>query len=390
MTITRPVSALITYSPMPAIDAANPPPGSGLTPVVFDNITDDRPALQAALDYVKAVHGGGRVVVSKPNAPGLRLLAGITIPAKVQLVSDETTLFNFSAIPANSTAITIIDTNFTPLVGVRMDGGKFTTNPVAGSETTTGISVTGVNTNVEKVALQYFGTGIDLAHQSTFLNTFTDCRLGRCDLIVDADIEGAGVGNAGERWVFRGCVLANSARAYVASANGCHLRFEDCSIDFCTEIGKINNATVYHTGHIEANSTPHLFDVTGNSQMFFTDTRFVLSKCVLFKTGQGPANYGLGAARFDQCTAFFTDTNNAPRNVKSEELIQWPANTTTITTYVPWPLKWVAITADFAFNDGVGVPTADKVRVTTMSSTTGALTLEAPTNAAARWVRIKF
>lgn len=390
MAITRPVSGQVTYSPMPTVDVFNPPAGAGLTPAVGDNTTDDKPAVQAALDYVKAAHGGGRVVVSKPNVVGVRFLSGLTIPAKVQLVSDEATLFNFSGLPANATAITVNDTNFTPVVGVRMDGGKFTVNPVAGSETTTGISVTGVNTNVEKVSLQYFGTGIDLAHQSTFLNTFTDCRLGRCDLIINADIEGRGVGNAGERWVFRGCVLANSTRAYLASANGCHLRFEDCSIDFCTEIGKVNNATVHHSGHIETNSTPHLFDVTGNSQMFFSKTTFVLGKCVLFKTGQGPSNYGFGAARFDNCGAYFTTNLDVGTNRKSEELLSWPANTTTITLYVPWPLKWCAITADFCFNDGVGVPNADKVLVSSMVSTTGALTLTAPTNAAARWVRVKF
>lgn len=390
MAITRPVSALVTYSPMPTVDAFNPPAGSGLAPLAGDNTANDRPALQAALDHVKATHGGGRVVVSKPSTAGVKLLTGITIPAKVQLVSDEVTLFNFSGLGAGATAITVNDQDFTPLVGVKMDGGNFSpaSNP---TNSTVGLSVTGVNLNFEKLAMQYFGKHLALAHNSTFLLTFTDCRLGRAGTIVDLDIEGAGVGNAGERIVFRGCVLANSNRAFHATANGAHLRFEDCSIDYCLEFGRINNAQVVFRGHLECSSaTPHLFDMTGNPRLHISDTVMVLGQTLITKES-GPANYGFGSVRVSNSSCFYTDPAGAGRNRMSEDLIPWESGITTKTLRYPWPLKWLPVTAQFCGTDGAVVPNDDTLRLTAMDIPAGTITLTSSSAfAGQRWARVSF
>ncbi len=389
MAITRPVSSAVA-SPMPEVDAFNPPPGSGLTPVVGDNTTDDRAALQAALDYVKATHGGGRVVMSKPNCAGVRITSGITIPSRVQLASDEETFLFAVGLDPGEAAITVNDQDFTPLVGIRMDGANFVPASTP-TDSTIGISVTGVNLNFEKLAMQYFGKHLALAHNSTFLLMFSDCRLGRAGTIVDLDIEGAGVGNAGERVVFRGCVLANSNRAFHATANGAHLRFEDCSIDFCTEFGRINNAQVVFRGHLEcSSSTPHLFDVTGNSRLHISDTVMVLGKTLITKE-VGPANYGFGSVRISNSSCFWTAPDDVSRNRMSEDLVPWETGVTTKTLRYPWPLKWLPVTAQFCGTDGATVPNDDTLRITAMDIPNQTITLTSTASyAGQRWSVVRF
>jgi hypothetical protein len=361
------------------IYSADPPPG--LTPLPSSPTADATAIVQSHIDALDAA-GGGRVVLSKPGS-SIRFSSQtsgtalhLRTDSKVQLVSDENTLLDFSQLSSGA-AITVDDDDFTPLVGIRMDGGMFTPTTSDLSSTYTGISVTGVNLVFEKIAMQYFGRGIDVAHNSTFLLTFRDCRLGRCATVAYADIEAAGVGNAGENVKFADSVIANSVRAFNASANGLHLKFVDTSLDFCTEIGRVNNAHVHFTGcHVETNSTPYVFDVTGNSIMSFGDTEFVLAKTIMFKAGQGPANIGFGGASFKNCSAYFVNNVDVGENVRSEHRFLFPSGTTTHSLYMPWPLKWTPISAGFAFLDGNDGGT-DQLRVTSMTSGTGQINLTA-------------
>lgn len=401
MTITRPVSALVSSSPMPTVDALNPPAGSGLTPVAGDNVTDDRPAVQAALDYVKATHGGGRVVVSKPNAPGVRFLSGITIPAKVQLVSDETTVLNFSGIASNATAITVNDTNFTPMVGVRMDGGNF--DPAATpNNATIGLAVYGYGLGFEKLHIQYFGRGVDVAHQDTFILQFSDCGISRCGTAFYGDIEAAGVGNAGERTVLDRCTIANSNVGFVATANGMDMHFTATSIDFCREFGRINNASVYFQGHLEtggglATYPNYLFDLTGNGHLYLADTCVIMGGgrpnglYYLCRLDRGVANYGYGGVRTKNTSIYWVDQTGAARNTFSEHMIALEANQTSVTLRNPFPLRWTPVTVAWCVTDGAVVPNNDVIRISAMDAAAGTVTLTASAaHTAQRWMRVSF
>ena len=101
--------------------------------------------------------------------------------------------------------------------------------------------------------------------------------IGRCATCVYVDIEAVGSIVAGERVTFKDFTLANAVRGFNASAGGCHIRFENVSSDFVDEVGRISNARVFYSGHIETND-PYLFDMTGNSMLFMSDTELVLAQ----------------------------------------------------------------------------------------------------------------
>lgn len=377
------------------VDAGNPP--AGLTAVSFNGTTNDQPALQAILNYVQSTYGGGRVILSKPSAvgnagPAVRLGSGITIPAKVQLVSDETTLIDASPITTGA-AITVNDTNFTPLVGIRMEGGKLSPTTSDYTSTYTGVKVTGNGLRFEKVSVKYFGRGIDLATSNTWGAKFVGGIAQNCAVGVYADHEAAGTTNSGEELVFDGFDLANNVRAWWATGNGTGMQFSNLSMDYSSgDIGKCNNSRIFIRGcHVETSAGSYVFDVTGNTQFHAMGTRFTLGQMLLFKTAQGPSNYGFGKARFDACEVFFTDNTATGQNVSSEHYISWPASTTSMSIYVPFPLKgWCAVHAAFVLVDAYYVPNSDVPLITSRNDLTGQLTITSPSNAAQRFIRLKF
>lgn len=381
------VAATTDGAGFPATVNAAAPPGT-LTPVTFNNSTNDQPALQAQLDYVKAAYGGGRVVLSKPDGVGVRITSGITIPAKVQLWSDETTLINAAGITTGA-AITVNDVDFTPLVGIRMDGGLTLPTTTDLTSSYTGIRVTGRGLRLEKTHLQYFGRGIDLATSGTFCNTIVGGHMSRVATGFYLDYEAVGNPVSGERNTIKDFTVANSVRGFNASNGGNHLRFENVSIDFTDEAGRISNAHVYYQGHIET-TDPYIFDVSNNAMLQMADTELILGQAVLFKTGVGPTNPGFGGARFHNCVCFFTNNVGVSGTIRSEHTFLWPATTASFTLYVPYPLKWCPVEAHFTYLDGTTVPNGDQITVAASPSATGQLNMTAPTNAAARWARVKF
>lgn len=400
MTIVRPVPGATGggsgVSIVGPVIYADSPPG-GLTPVTFNDTTDDGPALQAQLTYVKNTFGGGQVVLSKPNGAGVKITSGLTIPTGVQLVSDERTVIDATAITTGA-AITVNDTNFTPLVGIRMDGGMFVPTSTDLPSTYTGISVAGSGLKFEKCHLQYFGRALDVAHSDTYGVTFEDCTIDHCATGLYGDIEAAGVGNSGEKIVYSGGSIANSVRGFRLTAGGMHARFVNTSIDFCKELGSTNNARIFFQGHLESGGdgvNNYLFDVTGNSMVDIVDTEIVMGGRTgglyyIFKQSAGPSNYAFGAARFSNVHCYFVDSDGNAQNVRSEHMVDWPANTTTKTITTPYPLRWATTTAQFCVTDGGSLPNGDPIYISASNTSTGKITLTSPTNAGFRWVLVRF
>lgn len=375
----------------PTVNAANPP--AGLTAVTFNNTTDDRPALQALLDYVKNTYGGGRVVLSKPNGAGVRINSGITVPTNVQLVSDETTLLNASNFTTGA-AITISGQNFSPLVGIRMDGGRFTPTSANLTGTYTGIKISGVGLKLEKCHLQYFDRAYDTAASDTWSVVFEDCTAEHCAIAWYADITAAGAGNAGERNTWRGGAIANNVLGFQASEGGQHLRLESTSLDFNTVAGRILNAHVFMQGvHLEMNSSTgvdYCFEVTVNAIVHVDGMEAVLGSGLykMFRNDGGstyaPWNTGFGEALWRGATVFYTNSASASGTVKSRAQSTLPANASTVTLHYPFPLQWSVPTATF-------VNSGDSIWVSAQSSTAGTITFTASaTNASARTFIVDF
>jgi hypothetical protein len=378
----------------PIVYADAPP--SGLTAVVFNDSTDAKPALQAQLNYLSTTYGRGTVVVSSPGA-GYKILSSVTIPAKVQLRSDETTLCDATAITSGP-AFIVNDTNFAPIVGLRIDGGMFSPTSANLTSNYTGISITGNGLKFEKCHFQYFGRALDVANSNTFGITFEDFTIDHCATGLYADLEASGASNSGEKIVYTGGSIANSVRGFRATANGMHIRFTNTSIDFCTELGSINNARVFYEGHLESGGdgvNNYLFDVTGNSMVDITNTEIVMGGRTgglyyIFKQSAGPSNYGFGSARFSNVHCFFVDSDGNGQNVRSEHMVSWPSGTTTLTITTPYALRWCTVSAEFIGTDGGVPPNADQIYVSGMNTSTGKITLTSPTFAGQRWVLVRF
>lgn len=371
--------------------SAEPPPGS-LSPLPTSNTADATAIVQAHLDAVSAA-GGGRVVVEKPGQ-SVRFLTGLTVPSKVQLSSDENTVLDFSQVTSGA-CITVADQqNCTPLVGLRMDGSMFTPSSGDLSSTYTGIKITGRGLVFDALHLQYFGRAIDIAQSSTYGVTFRDSTIDHCANGLYADLETSGASNSGEKIVWSGGSIANSVLGFNASAGGMHIRFQDASIDFCTTFGRVSNARLYYSGHLERSggtTSTYLFDVVGNSRVHMSDTEIIMGSGQLFNTAAtGPSNYGFGEARFSNVSAFFTDPASASQNVDSDYMISWPTSTTTGSVYVPFPLKWCAVSAAFCVTDSYTAPNTDAVQITGMTPATGQISLTTPAYAGQRWIRLRF
>lgn len=365
-------------------------PPTGLTALVAGGSTSQTTVLQAHLDHVKATYGGGVVDVRRPGS-SIKLNTGITIPAGVQLLSDEFTNLDFSGLTTGA-AITVNDQDFTPLIGVRIYGPA---DRVL-SNVTVGLSVTGIGLRFYNTRIRYFGKGVDLSHANTYILSFIGGDIGHCGTCVFDDTETGALAQNGERIVFNHFTLYNSERAVHVTGNGVTVHFTNCSIDYCTEFGRIQNSWVFYTGsHLEKSGTvtDYGFVLLGNPHLFVDNSLFVLSGMahLVNPSSTGPSNYAYGAARFSNVSAFYVDVDAVSNTQYSEHMVGFPVNATTVTVSTPFPLKWVTVTAQFAATDGYTQVNTDTVRISAIDPPTGKITLTAPAYAGGhRWVLVSF
>jgi hypothetical protein len=379
------------------LDAFNPPSGSGLSALVGNGSTDDSAALQAALNYANTTWGGGRVIVSKPGAT-VKCSSGVTVPTTVQLVSDRKTLLNFPSLTGTQTAITVSGNAYTPLVDVWAEGPN---SSASLSNTTIGVKVDGgTRLHLKGLTLKHFGRGLDVAHSDTYIITVWDSHLSTNGTSLYADYTAASATNAGENISLIGCLIDNSALGINATSNGCSMFFTNCSIDFCTTFGNISDAWVHFTScHLETggNVGAYLFGVDRNSHVKFTGTKIIMGGgrtgglYALFDVSQGPWNYGYGRAQFSDSNIFFVDPNSANQERFSDDLMVLASGSTTLTFYTPYPLRWCMVDVGFVATDGVVVPNADTITITSMNPATGQVTLTASASYGSdRFVRVKY
>lgn len=394
MSLSRFADVMEPANPAQTIHAADPHPL--VTPIVADGVTNDYAALAAQIAYLNSI-GGGRLDLRMPGQR-IKCNSGLTIPPGVQLYSEESTLLDFSGI-GTGTAITVSGQDLTPLVGVYIEGPNST---VSLSDTSVGISVTGIGLRFYNCRVNYFGRGVDVAHTDTFIINFIGGLIGNCGTGIYADHVTAATSNAGEGIGFAHFTIANCALGVNASGNGTQLHLSDNSrIDFCTKFGIINGAWLYLTAfHLEtigsSGGLTYLFDVQNNSHVFMSNGDVIMGGSPgsaltnLFNPSNGPSNYGYGLARFENVVVFYVNPSGASDNVFSDQMYAWPASTTTANYHTPFPLRWCAVSADFCVTDGYTQPNADRVQITAMGGGAGTFTLTTPSNANQRWIRVHF
>lgn len=321
----------------------------GLDPVATDG-TAQATHLQAMIDYLDDL-GGGTVDLRNPGATIALGTSGITLPGTVSLLSDEKTKLTYAGTGA---AITVHGTEYTPMVGVWIEGPNSTSSL---TDTSIGVSVTGVRLRFYNCIVGYFGRGWDWAHSETWLVSLIGGSVYNCGTCVYNDNVAETAGNAGEGMILDHVTLYNSGRAINVTGNGVDFKMSNCSIDFCGEFGYISDAWVYFTAcHMETQggtSGTYLFDVRGNSKVSFANCDIIMGEGTtgtlnyLFNHTEGPSNYGNGQAHFVNTKIFCKSPSGADITQWSEQLLEWPddSTTTTVDLFTPYPLFWCPVEA---------------------------------------------
>ncbi|GAB3598604.1 hypothetical protein GCM10027586_00650 [Kineococcus gypseus] len=277
--------------------AIAPSAESGLTAVAANNSTDDTARLQAILNYVKATYGGGDVHL--PNKT-MRLTSTLTIPSRVRVLGTQASILNFSSAPDGTVCVSVNDTDFTPFIGVEINGKG------TGSGQT-GLKVKGFGLRFVDVRVDGFKWGVDMFESDTYINSFDHCVFVSCQLILQIDLgdawssHGRQAGNSGERTTFLDCTFANSDDVYFSSGSGAGLHFVGCSFDFVGRLGsQWDSHAFFDSCHFEFNggTYDHAFRLRGYSRLTIGDSNFICGGNLhhLVWTDEAPGTVGGGRA----------------------------------------------------------------------------------------------
>lgn len=378
-------------------------PHPGVTAVVANGSTNDAATVQTQLNYVKTTWGAGVLVL--PANKTLKMNAGITIPAKVQLVYAGTVL-DFSALSTTTgVAVTVSDSDFTPLVGtggmIVGPSGDPRGTPTNTADVSVGVKVTGVRLDFIDFNVRSFGRGVDTAQSETWSLTFRGGSIYQCYYCIWADNNADVASNAGESIVFDGLTIYNAVRGMRICGNGVSAFFTHCRIDYLlTRFGELEDARVHFTNcHIEVGGTQiaYLFDVDKNAHVDFTATYILMGAgspnitFYLFNPAKAPWNPGFGGARFSGAKIFYVNPSAANSEQRSEYMVAFPSGTTTLALHTPYPIRWCPVSAEFVSSDSTRVANTDQAYVTWTDASTGNITVTASASSGStRWVRIKF
>jgi len=329
-----------------AIYLADPPDASGLSAVVADGSTNDRAAIQAAIDYVDTTWGSGYVI--GPAGSTMKCNSGITLPTngKVQL---RDCILDCTSMTGSGFAITVNDTDFAPLYNVKLTGP-------AKNSTVKGLSVSGTGQRFERVEIRYFGVDLDMTFNDTYINTFVQCALGESDLVVRQDLA-TGITNSGEKTVFRDCAFFNSGKIFHVTNNNGGLFVDGCSLDYSAEMGYLSTTHAWFTNcHVESTfvATPNgwLFEPAFEARVNFTACNFIMGSTggeglrYIIRPNTGPSVNGKGRVLWSNCAAYFVDTSSTGQQRFSDELVWIDPSTSAKTFESPFVSNWGPISAE--------------------------------------------
>ena len=258
---------------------------------VGDGATNDAPAIQAALDYVAALAGGGTVYF--PAAGKYKCISGLTVDTNKVSVDLNGAYLDFSAM-ASGVALTITQSN----ADANVRHGLNHAHPIRNG-TIEGAS--GANTAITAVYLHDAGAlhvvaggeflnmfflnwGKDVVFGSGAFNiTFTKCNF---SLTVGTPTTysvtiPAGLTNAGERITFNECVWNNRALILSMDNTGCTMFFNGCSLDGqASRAFTVTGGYVYIDAcHIEQTTdADYWFHVSGANTLLLVTGSMIISQ----------------------------------------------------------------------------------------------------------------
>ena len=327
-----------------------PPVGSGLSAIAANGSTNDRAAIQAALDYVDSTWGAGTVI--GPVGTTVKCNSGITIPTKVQLRDLTLDCTSMSTGPA----ITVNDTDSVPLYNVKVTG------PGDGSSVDC-LDVTGVGLRFERLEIREFRRNVDLANENTYINTFIQCAIGEANVCVYQDLSAVGATNSGEKTVFRDCTFFNSTQVLQVTNNQGGMFLDGCSLDYSALMGYVSSSHVFFDScHVESNfvTTPngYFFEPAFEARLSFNGCNFMMGSTggeglrFIIKPTTGPSVYTKGRVTYSGCMAYFVDTSSTGRQRFDDELQFIEQTATTVVFETPFVSKWGPVSVNVAANDG--------------------------------------
>lgn len=376
------------------IYALNPSTESALTPIAADANTNDAPRIQAMLNYIKNTYGAGTLQI--PPGKVSNCNTAITLPAGVQVRGSITSRWDFYYAPEGITALTINDSDTTPIDGLTINGKQWDANAsTANTTTSTGLRITGSNLWFNNVSIRSFNTGVDLTADHTYIINFQQCTLIGNKLGINLDLSNEWSGrttgsiDSGERITITDSLIANCGTAFWATGNGLDLHLVNTSNDGNNLYGRINVARVYNvsshfegTYNAETGSTghPYMFQMDSNARMTFTACDFILGGTAathIINPANGPANYGGGYVKYTACDVFSAKTAAAASATvlgQSETVVPVTTGATTVTMSTACISKYSRARVTIVGTDGY--PQANvTARITEINTAAATLTV---------------
>lgn len=354
------------------------PASTGLTSLVADGTTDDASRLQAALNYIKNTYGAGTLVL--PPAT-IKLASGVSIPAGVRMIGHHSTKSKLQYTATSGAAVSVNDGSCTPVEGFYIAGP-------GGTNTATGLSVTGARMAFRDLEIRYFNKGIDMCHDDTYIVSFTDCRIGNNTWCVWDDIAGksgsAVINNSGERLVFQSCLFDNSTSIGYFSANGPSTYFIGCSLDYTASFGTYWDQNTFFIGcHIETTGSAsggrdYLIHLDGNAKMSLNSCSVIIGGTGIIHLtdqSQGPYNYGSGNLRLHNIDIYYTPPASGTTVSRSSFAVRLESGVSSFSGYSALVSRWSSMSVKFVQSDTMLPPAGLTPMITSIEQNTGAFTI---------------
>lgn len=211
---------------------------------------------------------------------------------------------------------------------------------------TIGLDITGDSIRTENVEIYDFQTGIDFAHDNTYILEFHRVRVHDTTVCVYADMFSRNSQNAGERIVFHDSGLFNSVWAVYANCNTLDMYFDNCFIDYCNEFFIFGEGTYYFNGtHLENSLTnpqrvwkanvDRFMTVNGGAVVGFTNCLFNLFQMHRIVN----ADSTLGTVTYNNCRAYFLASDGTHKTCLSEQRVYIDIRSTSNVLYSPYISK---------------------------------------------------
>jgi hypothetical protein len=340
-------------------------PPAGLTAIAANGTTDDSANIQAHLDYVKATWNAG-VVKLPPQT--IKCLSGLSIPSGVTLrgSSREFTVLDFSAAGSSIVALTGTHPSGKPVENLKLKGPNGTTKLGYPTNTSTGISFSGIGVTVSDVSIESFFYGVDLTNSNTFFFLGRNMTIGYAGVGIDMNQSASHNGGSsptenGERMRLVDSVIFNSQMGFEAIGSGVGFFADGCSFDYLGTHGNIGDGFAFLTNcHLETGYAPtdnanwgsinrYMFNMQYTGRLTLNACRLEVRDSGVYSVVTqytGPASYNSGFARFNDCTWYGFIPTGGARQYNSRDMLNFVSGSnTTLVVYSPFATKWSTIHA---------------------------------------------